>query len=197
MIFPTHKQTLGRKWAKNHEGKHQNRHNGDPKQWPMWWIVDWGQRRVFPQSSEHCANHIRGPDRLGGCSSRVALPSLRGFLLFWPAKSRSGMNYAFFQVQIDPETKHIVSEDFFFTDAVRKIGHESFVPASERTYHTGEFDYVMNLPLIAQHPMAQRETIVCRRPRLNAKLNSLGAARNKAGHRGSQLGQDSTNNESP
>jgi len=64
-------------------------------------------------------------------------------------------NYTFFQVQIDPETKHIVSEDFFFTDAARKIGHDSFVLASERTYHTGEFDYVMNLPLIAQHPMAQ------------------------------------------
>jgi hypothetical protein len=61
-------------------------------------------------------------------------------------------NYAFFQVQIDPETRHTVSEDFFFADAARKIGHESFVLASERTFHTGEYDYVMNLNLIASHP---------------------------------------------
>ncbi len=73
---------------------------------------------------------------------------------FGPTAGRE-WNYAFFQVQIDPETRHMVSEDFFFADAARKLGHESFVLASERTYHTGEFDYVMNLPLIAQHPMAQ------------------------------------------
>ncbi len=63
-------------------------------------------------------------------------------------------NFAFFQVQIDPETRHMVSEDFFFADAARKIGHESFVLASERTYHTGQFDFIMNLPLIASHPHA-------------------------------------------
>ena len=64
-------------------------------------------------------------------------------------------NYAFFQVQIDPETKHIVSEDFFFADEARKIGHDSFVLASERTFHTGEYDFIMNLPAIASHPTAQ------------------------------------------
>jgi hypothetical protein len=61
-------------------------------------------------------------------------------------------NYAFFQVQIDPQTRHMVSEDFFFADAARKIGHESFVFAGERTFHTGEFDYIMNLNAIAAHP---------------------------------------------
>ena len=49
----------------------------------------------------------------------------------------------------------MVSEDFFFADAARKIGHESFVLASERTCHTGEYDYILNLPAIASHPMAQ------------------------------------------
>jgi hypothetical protein len=63
-------------------------------------------------------------------------------------------NFAFFQVQIDPETRHMVSEDFFFADAARKLGHESFVLASERTFHTGEYDFIMNLPLIASHPQA-------------------------------------------
>jgi hypothetical protein len=72
---------------------------------------------------------------------------------FGPTPGRE-WNFAFFQVQIDPETRHMVSEDFFFADAARKLGHESFVLASERTYHTGEFDYVMNLPLIASHPQA-------------------------------------------
>jgi hypothetical protein len=63
--------------------------------------------------------------------------------------------YDFFQTSIDPDTKDYVPEDFFFTDASKKIGYDSFVLASERTYHTGEFDYIMNLPLIASHPMAQ------------------------------------------
>ena len=63
-------------------------------------------------------------------------------------------NYAFFQVQIDPETRHLTSEDFFFADQARKLGHESFVLASERTFHTGEYDFIMNLPLIASHPQA-------------------------------------------
>jgi hypothetical protein len=71
---------------------------------------------------------------------------------FGPPNPEREWNYSFFQVQIDAETRHIVSEDFFFADAARKIGHESFVYAGERTFHTGEYDYIMNLNLIASHP---------------------------------------------
>jgi hypothetical protein len=62
--------------------------------------------------------------------------------------------YDFFQCGIDPQTRDYVPEDFFFVDAAKKLGYDSFVLASERTYHTGNFDYVMNLPLIASHPLS-------------------------------------------
>jgi hypothetical protein len=57
--------------------------------------------------------------------------------------------YDFFQTGVDAETKNFWSEDFFFCDQVHKHGFGIFGFGRERTVHTGNYDYVLNLPAIA------------------------------------------------
>ena len=74
---------------------------------------------------------------------------VRTSYFFGPPNPDREWQHDFFQTRIDPETKNYVSEDFFFCDEVHKAGYEIFALASERTLHTGSFDFALNMRAIA------------------------------------------------
>jgi hypothetical protein len=56
-----------------------------------------------------------------------------------------GIAFDFFQVTVDPDTREYLSEDYFFCREARKLGLKTFILPWASTFHTGLFDYPLNL----------------------------------------------------
>src|ERR1051325_2949205 len=56
--------------------------------------------------------------------------------------------YQFFQFDVGPDG-YGRSEDYFFMDHAREAGFETWILPGARTVHSGNFDFVLNLPAVA------------------------------------------------
>lgn len=56
-----------------------------------------------------------------------------------------GVSFDFFQVTVDPDTREYLSEDYFFCREAAKVGHKTWIIPWASTFHSGIFDYPLNL----------------------------------------------------
>jgi hypothetical protein len=64
--------------------------------------------------------------------------------------------FDFFQMGIDPKTQQYRPEDFFLSAKARELGFETWILPNARTVHTGNFDFVLNLPARASFGSTSR-----------------------------------------
>jgi hypothetical protein len=69
-------------------------------------------------------------------------------------------DYDFFQFGVDPVTRHYRSEDFFFVDAGRAVGFETYVMPQARTVHTGSHNFVCNMTALASLGPTRKKSCV-------------------------------------
>lgn len=59
--------------------------------------------------------------------------------------------HSFFNVEIDPESRRVLSEDYHFCQQCRKIGIQVWMAPWMSTYHVGSYQFIGNLAAIANY----------------------------------------------